>query len=142
MAKAIVLRKKEAIKEAMVREEGLIFWTDGSRLDNGKVGSAVVWKEGEEWKEERSYLGKKKEVFEAEVYAIMRAMRKCDRNRQQRKSRQNHHFLGLNHSYQKGPRHRTWTWSSNGNNVRQSQQQVSGHGSPGGVQVGPIARRS
>lgn len=77
MAKAIVLRKKEAIKEAMVREEGLIFWTDGSRLENGKVGSAVVWKEGEQWKEERSYLGKKKEVFDAEVYAIMRAMRKA-----------------------------------------------------------------
>jgi hypothetical protein len=38
----------------------------------------VVWKEGEEnWEAERHYLGKKKEVFNAEVYAIARGLRKA-----------------------------------------------------------------
>jgi ribonuclease HI len=76
-AKVDILDKKEALKYAHTREEGLILWTDGSRLKNKQVGSAVVWKEGEEWREEKSYLGKKKEVFDAEVYAILRALRKA-----------------------------------------------------------------
>jgi ribonuclease HI len=73
MAKMIILGKKEALKAAMMREEGLVIWMYESRLEDGRVGDAVVWKEGEEWKEERSYLGKKKEVFDAEVYAMLRA---------------------------------------------------------------------
>jgi hypothetical protein len=74
-AKEIILGKQEALKAAMTRseEEGLVFWT----LENEKVGSAVVWKEGGKWMEERSYLRKKKEVFDAKVYAIMRAIRKA-----------------------------------------------------------------
>jgi hypothetical protein len=35
----------------------------------------VVWKGGEEkWKAEQHYLGKKKEVFDADVYAIERGL--------------------------------------------------------------------
>jgi hypothetical protein len=37
----------------------------------------VVWKEGQVWKEKKSYLGKKKEVFDAKVYAILRALWKA-----------------------------------------------------------------
>jgi hypothetical protein len=33
-AKVYILDKKEALKFAETREEGLIFWTDGSRLEN------------------------------------------------------------------------------------------------------------
>jgi hypothetical protein len=68
------LDKKEALKFAETREEGVIFWTNGSRLENKQVGIAVVWKEGQRWKEEKSYLGKKKEVFDTEVYVILRAL--------------------------------------------------------------------
>jgi ribonuclease HI len=76
-AKVFILDKKQALKFAHTRDEGLILWTDGSRLENKRVGSAVVWQERGEWKEEGSYLGKRKEVFDAEVYAILRALRKA-----------------------------------------------------------------
>jgi len=67
------LDKKEALRFAETREEGLIFWTNGSRLENEQVGSVAVWKKGPEWKEHNSYLGKKKEMFDAEINAILRA---------------------------------------------------------------------
>jgi ribonuclease HI len=76
-AKLYKLYKKEALIIMEIREEGPIYWPDRARLENEHVGSAVVWKEGQEWKEEKSYLGKKKEVFDAEVYAILRALWKA-----------------------------------------------------------------
>jgi hypothetical protein len=77
-AKVYVLEKKEALKVAQITDEGLILWMDGSRLEDGRVECAVVWKEGEEkWEAERHYLGKKKEVFDIEVYAIKRGLRKA-----------------------------------------------------------------
>jgi hypothetical protein len=44
-AKVYILDKEKALKYAHTREEGLILWTDGSRLENEQVGSAMVWKE-------------------------------------------------------------------------------------------------
>jgi ribonuclease HI len=41
-AKVYVLEKKEALKVAQITDEGLILWTDGSRLEDGRVGCAVV----------------------------------------------------------------------------------------------------
>ena len=39
----IVLQpKQEAIQEAKRIQDGLVFWTNGSRLDEGRVGAAVV----------------------------------------------------------------------------------------------------
>ena len=51
------------------RMQGTI-WTDGSRLDSGKVGAACVWKTREGWTGKRFHLGDNKEVFDAEVFAI------------------------------------------------------------------------
>ena len=52
-------------------------WTDGPRLESGRVGAAIAW-----WNEKRKswhtgglYLGDNKEVFDAEVFALMRAAR-------------------------------------------------------------------
>ena len=50
-------------------------WTDGSRLDNGRVGAAVAWKEGGGWRGRNSYLGTNKEIFDAEVFAILQAVK-------------------------------------------------------------------
>ena len=50
------------------------FWTDGSRLDSGKVGAACVWGHPEEWSGQRFHLGTNKEVFDAEVYTIYQAL--------------------------------------------------------------------
>ena len=48
--------------------------TDGSRLENGGVGAAWVWQQDGEWRGEGTLLGSNKEVFDAEVYAIQRAV--------------------------------------------------------------------
>ena len=53
-------------------------WTDGSRLDNGEVGAACVWKRGEGWTGRRFHLGNYKEVFDAEVFAIYQTLKVCD----------------------------------------------------------------
>ena len=42
-------------------------WTDGSRLDSGKVGAACVWETPSGWTGHRFHLGTNKEVFDAEV---------------------------------------------------------------------------
>jgi ribonuclease HI len=48
-----------------------MWWTDGSRSDDGRVGAAAVCKHGNEWKTGRSYLGTRRmEVFDAELWAI------------------------------------------------------------------------
>jgi hypothetical protein len=56
-AKVIICEKKQVLKEANVvsSEDGLVYWTDGSRFDDGRVGCAVVWREqeGGEWRSER-----------------------------------------------------------------------------------------
>ena len=57
-------RKKERKKD-----RGLVMWTDGSKLDQGNVGAAVCWKDkiSNQWKEKRVFLGKNKEVLDAEL---------------------------------------------------------------------------
>ena len=53
-------------------------WTDGSRLENGAVGAAVAFRSSKVWVRRGIYLGKNKEVFDAEVFATMRAVRLLD----------------------------------------------------------------
>jgi hypothetical protein len=48
-----------------------MWWTDGSRSDDGRVGPAVVCKQGNEWRSRRSFLGTgHMEVFDAKLWAI------------------------------------------------------------------------
>lgn len=53
-------------------------WTDGSRLESGAVGAAAAFQNGEGWVKRVTYLGKNKEVFDAEVFAILSAARLLD----------------------------------------------------------------
>jgi hypothetical protein len=48
-------------------------WTDGSQNDLGNVGAAIAWKEGTEWAGLKYRLGGNKEVFHAELFALLRA---------------------------------------------------------------------
>jgi ribonuclease HI len=48
-------------------------WTDGSRDDLGNVGAAVAWNEVDEWTVLKYRLGRNKEVFDAELFAILQA---------------------------------------------------------------------
>lgn len=61
--------RQEALQEAKKDQDGIVFWTDGSRFDTGKAGSAVVWfeKKSDIWQEKRRYLGENKDSFDAEL---------------------------------------------------------------------------
>ncbi len=56
----ILQPKREAIQEAKINHDGIVFWTNGSCLDEGKVGAAVVWfdRRLDKWQEKRRFLGK------------------------------------------------------------------------------------
>jgi len=61
-----------------LEREGLVFWTDGSRKEDEWVGCAVVWEEDGRWKKRRVHLGRQKEAFDAEMYAMSEAMKIAD----------------------------------------------------------------
>ena len=61
-------------------------WTDGSRLDSGRVGAAWAWQHNGEWREDGIFLGTNKEAFDAEVYAICEAISLLDRREQREQS--------------------------------------------------------
>jgi len=65
-----------------------MWWTDGSRSDDGRVGAAAVSKHRDEWRSCHSYLGTgRMEVFDAEVSAIRPAL---DVAIEKRETLQNH----------------------------------------------------
>jgi len=41
----IIQDEEQALVEARLEREGLVFWTDGARKEDEWVGCAVVWKE-------------------------------------------------------------------------------------------------
>ncbi len=47
-------------------------WVDGSKLDQGNAGAAVCWKDkvSNSWKSTAVFLGKNKEILDAELWAI------------------------------------------------------------------------
>ena len=49
-------------------------WTDGSRLDNGRMGAECTWR-NRSWEGKPFHLGDDKEVFDADVFAIYQALR-------------------------------------------------------------------
>jgi hypothetical protein len=75
-AKVIISEKTQALKGTQTTSNGLIYWTDGSRLENSKVECTAVWRvnENEQWQDETYHLWKEKEVFDAECYAISEAV--------------------------------------------------------------------
>ncbi|KAA8892857.1 hypothetical protein FN846DRAFT_1008696 [Sphaerosporella brunnea] len=75
----IVEEKGVALHSATYVDESdaTMLWTDGSRVDGGHVGAAVAWysKEAEDYVGDRWYLGNNKEVFDAELFAVVQAIK-------------------------------------------------------------------
>jgi hypothetical protein len=58
-------------KEAKVGAGVWMWWTDGSRSDDGRVGATAICKDRDEWRSRCSDLGTgRMEVFEAELWWI------------------------------------------------------------------------
>jgi len=70
--------EEQALEEAKLERDGLDFWTDGSRKEDEWVRCAVVWEEEGRWKQRRVHLGRQKEVFDTEMYAMSEAMKIAD----------------------------------------------------------------
>lgn len=71
-ADVIIKCKKEALEEARKDRTGLVLWTDESKFDQGHIAAAVCWKDktAGQWKEKSMFLGKNKEILDAELWAI------------------------------------------------------------------------
>ena len=70
--------KNKAILEAKAGMANLKLWCDGSKLDDGGAGAAVVWKKDsaqKEWQEQKVGLGVNKEIFDAEMWGISEAFK-------------------------------------------------------------------
>ena len=84
-AEVHVERKEDALKRAKEwteeREEDTV-WTDGSRLENKRVGAAIAFKREGDWRTRGVYLGNNKEVFDAELFAIGLAMEELNDRRE------------------------------------------------------------
>lgn len=65
----IIQEPKVAIKEAKEDLSDLTLWSDGSKLDSGGAGAAVVWRNclSQAWNTRKISLGKNKEILDAEL---------------------------------------------------------------------------
>jgi len=54
-------------------------FTDGSRLDNGATGYAVVWKNGQTWEGIKAHMGHNQEAYDAECAALAHALESASR---------------------------------------------------------------
>ena len=72
----VVDGKEKALKTALEWQNGKrTIWTDSSRLEDGSVGTTIApWCEKKKrWTTKGIFLGTNKEVFDAEVFALLRA---------------------------------------------------------------------
>ena len=76
VGKIIINNKAQALTEARKDLPGLTIWTDGSKLSNGRCGASVCWKDmkSKQWRQKSVFLGKNKEILDAELWAISEAL--------------------------------------------------------------------
>ena len=68
--------KEEALRTAKEWARLGMVWTDWSRQEDGTVGAAGVWRFPEGgWAGRRFQLGKNKDVFYTEVFAVWQVLR-------------------------------------------------------------------
>lgn len=60
---------------------GIVLWTDGSRLDTGNVGAAVIWRDKSlnKRRETSLFLRENKKILDAELWAISIALEAAKR---------------------------------------------------------------
>ena len=73
---AVLIQEEEAEAkmEAEKTRPGLTMFTDGSRMEDGAAGFAVVWKNGQTWEGVKAHMGYNQEAYDAECAALARAL--------------------------------------------------------------------
>jgi ribonuclease HI len=69
-----VLPREEALIVAREQYLGLSLWSDGSRLNNGRVGAGVAWQALGAWHARGVPLRTGKEVFDAKLIGACKAL--------------------------------------------------------------------
>jgi ribonuclease HI len=75
-AETIAEDEKAAKAEAERTRPGLTIFTDGSRLENGKVRYAAVWQKGRSWLRVKNHMGNNQEACDAECAALEEATKR------------------------------------------------------------------
>ena len=78
-AELIQEERAEAKREAEMERPGLVMFTDRSRLEEGAVGYAVVWRNGHTWKGIKTHMDYNQEAFDAECTALARVLESASR---------------------------------------------------------------
>ena len=73
----IIEDRKKAIVEAKSGKAHFKLWCDGSKLEKGGTGAAVVWKShiSQKWQEQKLSLGLNKEIFDAKMWGVSEAFK-------------------------------------------------------------------
>ena len=79
-----VLPGPEALAAAQTFSPGLVIWSDGSRLENGRCGAGLAWQEAGSWRTQGFPLGKGREVFDAELLGVVQALQLAEKMGDQR----------------------------------------------------------
>jgi ribonuclease HI len=78
--KIVIQGAEEALRKAQGAGQGLVLWSDGSQLENGRVGAGVAWKpEHASWNTQETPLGKRVEVFDVELHDVCSALEIAER---------------------------------------------------------------
>ncbi|ODM18571.1 hypothetical protein SI65_06443 [Aspergillus cristatus] len=79
------IQTTKALAAAKSLSPGLVIWSDGSRLENGRCGAGLAWQEpGGTWKTREFPLGKGHEVFDAELLGAVQAVQVAEKVGDQR----------------------------------------------------------
>jgi len=70
----VIGERKEAEEQAQGERRGLRIFVDGSRLSSGASGCAVVWKDGDQWRDTRVHAGYNQEAYGTECMALVRTL--------------------------------------------------------------------
>jgi ribonuclease HI len=73
-AETIQEDEKAAKAETELTRLGLTMFTDGSRLENRKVGYAVLWQKGRSWMGIKNHMVDNQEAYDAEYVALASAL--------------------------------------------------------------------
>ena len=81
----IIEDRNKAILDAESGKAHLKLWCDGSKLDKGGTGAAVVWKDhiSQKWQEQKLCLGLNKEIFDAEIWGVSEALKIVEKTTRQ-----------------------------------------------------------
>ena len=78
----VVDEREPALRTAREWRRPDTVWTDGSRQESGAVGAACIWRTQQGWTGRRYHLGNNKGVFDAEVFAVYRALSVIDQRQE------------------------------------------------------------